>query len=173
VDADLQQIDLRAKNSWRLTLAEVPTAEMLELQLINSVAPFILCSKLKALMLRQHNKDKHIVNVSAMEGSFSRGTKTDKHPHTNMAKAALNMLTLTSAADYVKDGIHMNAVDTGWVTDEDPAHHAARKQEEHDFQPPLDIVDGAARVCDPIFSGLLSGRHVWGSFLKDYSPTAW
>ena len=128
MDADLQQIDLRAKNSWRLTLAEVPTAEMLELQLINSVAPFILCSKLKALMLRHRNHDKHIVNVSAMEGSFSRGTKTDKHPHTNMAKAALNMLTLTSAADYVKDGIHMNAVDTGWVTDEDPAHHAARKQ---------------------------------------------
>lgn len=173
LDADLQQLDLRAKNSWRLTLAEVPTAEMLELQLINSVAPFILCSKLKGLMLRHRNHDKHIVNVSAMEGSFSRGTKTDKHPHTNMAKAALNMLTLTSASDYAKDGIHMNAVDTGWVTDEDPAHHSARKQEEHDFQPPLDIVDGAARVCDPVFSGYLSGTHVWGKFLKDYSPTSW
>ena len=173
LDADLQQLDLRAKNSWRLTLAEVPTAEMLELQLINSVAPFILCSKLKPLMLRHRNRDKHIVNVSAMEGSFSRGTKTDKHPHTNMAKAALNMLTLTSASDYAKDGIHMNAVDTGWVTDEDPAHHSARKQQEHDFQPPLDIVDGAARVVDPIFSGTITGEHVWGKFLKDYRPTSW
>ncbi len=89
------------------------------------------------------SRDKHIVNVSAMEGQFSRYTKTDKHPHTNMAKAALNMLTFTSAPDYAEHGIFMNAVDTGWVTDEDPLHHAQRKQREADFQPPLDIVDGA------------------------------
>ena len=172
-DADLQQVDLRAINSWRLTLADVPAPEMLEVQLVNAVAPFILCSKLKPLMIRHRTDDKHIVNVSAMEGQFSRRTKTDKHPHTNMAKAALNMMTLTSAPDYAKDGIFMNAVDTGWVTDEDPAGLSARKQEMHDFQPPLDIVDGAARVCDPFFSGLLTGQHVWGRFLKDYAPCEW
>lgn len=172
-DADLQQVDLRVQNSWRMTLAEVPTPELLEVQLVNAVAPFILCSKLKGLMQRVASRDKHIVNVSAMEGIFSRGTKTDKHPHTNMAKAALNMMTLTSARDYAQDGIFMNAVDTGWVTDEDPAVHAARKKEELDFQPPLDIVDGAARVCDPFFSGLLTGEHVWGKFLKDYKPSNW
>src|SRR4029453_5340978 len=132
-DAGLQQVDLRAINSWRLTLAQVPTPEMLEVQLVNSVAPFILCSKLKPLMMRTPNRDKHIVNVSAMEGIFSRGTKTDKHPHTNMAKAALNMMTLTSARHHVHDGIYMNAVDTGWVTDEDPAIHATRKQRDLDF----------------------------------------
>ena len=172
-DADLQQVDLRKLNSWRMTLADVPTAEMLELFLINAVAPFILSAKLKHLMLRKRTFDKHIVNVSAMEGSFSRGTKTDKHPHTNMAKAALNMLTLTSAPDYAKDGVFMNAVDTGWVTDEDPAHLSARKQKDHDFEPPLDIVDGAARVCDPFFSGLASGAHVCGKFFKDYKPAPW
>ena len=172
-DADLQQVDLRKMNSWRMALGDVPTAEMLELQLINSVAPFILCSKLKPLFLRSPFEAKHIVNVSAMEGIFSRHTKTDKHPHTNMAKAALNMLTLTSAPDYAKSGIYMNAVDTGWVTDEDPAHLSAAKQAEHDFQPPLDIVDGAARVCDPFFSGLLTGVNVFGKFLKDYNPTNW
>ncbi|MBI3544538.1 MAG: SDR family NAD(P)-dependent oxidoreductase [Deltaproteobacteria bacterium] len=173
VDADLQQVDLRRMNSWRMRLADVPAPEMLEVQLVNSVAPFILCSQLKPLMLRDRTDQKHIVNVSAMEGVFSRRTKTDKHPHTNMAKAALNMMTLTSAPDYARDGIFMNAVDTGWVTDEDPAHLVERKQEEHDFQPPLDIVDGAARVCDPFFSGLLTGKHVWGKFLKDYAPSDW
>ena len=107
-----------------MTLATSPTPELLEVQLVNAIAPFILCSKLKPLMMRDRTGEKHVVNVSAMEGKFSRFTKTDKHPHTNMAKAALNMMTLTSAPDYAKRGIFMNAVDTGWVTDEDPAHLA-------------------------------------------------
>ena len=166
LDADLQQVDLRAVNSWRLTLAEVATPEMIEVQLVNAVAPFILCARLKPLMLRAPGRDKHVVNVSAMEGIFSRGTKTDRHPHTNMAKAALNMLTLTSARDYVRDGIHMNAVDTGWITDEDPFVHATRKREELGFQPPLDIVDGAARVLDPYLAGLNTGEHALRQVLQ-------
>jgi len=173
IDADLQQVDLRVMNSWRMALAEVPAPEMLEVQLVNVVAPFILCSKLKGLMMRAPSRDKHIVNVSAMEGVFSRYTKTDKHPHTNMAKAALNMMTFTSAPDYAEHGIFMNAVDTGWVTDEDPIAHAERKQRDTDFSPPLDIVDGAARICDPFFSGLITGDHVFGKFMKDYKPTSW
>lgn len=173
LDADLQQVDLREMNSWRLGLAEVPTPEMLEVQLVNSIAPFVLCSRLAPLMRRNPTGQKHIVNVTAMEGKFSRYTKTDKHPHTNMAKAALNMMTYTSAPDLRKDGIYMNAVDTGWVTDEDPANLSLRKQMTQDFQPPLDIVDGAARVCDPFFHGILSGDHWCGQFLKDYFPTDW
>lgn len=173
LDADLQQIDLRTHNSWRATLAEVPTIELLEVHLVNAVAPFVLSGKLKPLMLRHPTFDKHVVNVSAMEGQFYREHKTDKHPHTNMAKAALNMLTRTSAVDYARDGIYMNSVDTGWVTDEDPAALAAMKREVHGFHPPLDIVDGAARICDPIFAGLLTGEHAFGRFFKDYFPTDW
>ena len=164
-DEDLQQIDLREVNSWRLRMHEVKTPELLEVQLINAIAPYVLNARLKPLMLRTAERHKHVVNVSAVEGQFYRSTKTDKHPHTNMAKAALNMMTRTSAADFVKDGIHMNAVDTGWVTDEDPAAHAARKAKSG-FAPPLDIIDGAARIVDPIFSGRAQRRACVGAILE-------
>ncbi len=173
LDADLQQVDLRKVNSWRLKLADVPTIELLEVHLVNAVAPFVLNARLKPLMLAVATRDKHIVNVSAMEGQFYRIFKTDRHPHTNMAKASLNMMTRTSAIDYHADGIHMNSVDTGWVTDEDPIDHATAKREIHRFHPPLDIVDGAARIVDPIFSGIRTGEHRWGQFLKDYRETDW
>ncbi|MBC7429135.1 MAG: SDR family oxidoreductase [Bacteriovorax sp.] len=173
LDADLQQVDLRATNSWRLRLGEIQTPEMLEVQLVNAVAPFVLCNRLVHVMRRDFTGKKHIVNVTAMEGKFYRFKKEDRHPHTNMAKAALNMMTHTSASDFAKDGIFMNAVDTGWVTDEDPAEISKHKQAVHDFQPPLDIVDGAARICDPFIDGINSGKHWCGQFLKDYKPIDW
>jgi len=173
LDADLQQIDLRKTNSWRLKLGEIETLEMIEVQLVNAVAPFVLCNRLSKLMRKENTGEKHIVNVSAMEGKFHRFKKISRHPHTNMAKAALNMLTHTSASEFAKDGVFMNAVDTGWVTDEDPAELSIKKEIEHDFQPPLDIVDGAARVMDPLIDGINTGKHWSGKFLKDYRPIDW
>jgi NAD(P)-dependent dehydrogenase (short-subunit alcohol dehydrogenase family) len=172
-DGDAQQIDLRERNSWRQTLAEVTTPELIEVHLVNAVAPFVLTRTLRPLFLRTPGRDKHVIHVSAMEAQFNRRKKTERHPHTNMAKAALNMLTRTAAAEWAADGIYMNSVDTGWVTDEDPLIHVARKQEEHRFHPPLDSVDGAARVLDPWFTGLATGEHPYGLFWKDYRPTDW
>lgn len=173
LDADLQQVDLRKTNSWRLKLGQIEPLEMMEVQLVNSIAPFVLCNRLAEMMKKDYTGKKHIVNVSAMEGKFHGFTKSERHPHTNMAKAALNMLTHTAAGDLAKDGIFINAVDTGWVTDEDPIELSKFKQEVHDFQPPLDIVDGAARVCDPFIDGITTGKHWSGKFLKDYFPIRW
>jgi NAD(P)-dependent dehydrogenase (short-subunit alcohol dehydrogenase family) len=160
-------------NSWLLRLDEVDTQELLEVQLVNSIAPFVLNSRLKPLMIRSPHARRFIVNVSAMEGQFGRH-KSPFHPHTNMAKAALNMMTHTSGADYVKDRIYMNSVDTGWVTDENPTEKRERKQDEQGFFAPLDIVDGMARIYHPIAQGVNCAEEpLYGQFLKDFKPCRW
>jgi NAD(P)-dependent dehydrogenase (short-subunit alcohol dehydrogenase family) len=168
-----ERADSRDVNSWLLRLDEVGAPEMLEVQLVNSVAPFVLNSRLKPLLMRSPFPRRFIVNVSAMEGQFRRH-KTVFHPHTNMAKAALNMMTRTSGADYARDGIYMNSVDTGWVTDENPTPKRTRIQEGRGFFPPLDIIDGMARIYHPIAEGINNpAEPLYGLFLKDYAECPW
>lgn len=166
-----EQLDLREINSWVLRAGDVSPREWLQVHVINAFAPFWLTARLRPLLAASPHPLRHVVQVSAMEGSFSRETKTVRHPHTNMAKASLNMLVRTSAPDYATDGILMNAVDTGWVTDEKP-HPAKQAHRAHGFRPPLDVVDGAARVYHPIVAAG-RGEPLSGHFLKDYRSVPW
>lgn len=159
-------------NSWIQTVNQVDPIELLEVQLCNMTAPFILIGRLREAMANAPARRTYVVNVSAMEGQFSRGYKGPGHPHTNMAKAALNMLTRTSAQEMLEtDGILMTAVDTGWITDERP-HPMKKRLADDGFHAPLDLVDGAARVYDPIIRGE-AGEDIHGVFLKDYKPSPW
>jgi len=172
IDAGGLVPDLHHVNSWTQHVQEVDALELLEVQLCNSTAPFILISRLRPSMAASAARRTYVVNVSAMEGQFSRSYKGPGHPHTNMAKAALNMLTRTSAQEMLEtDAILMTAVDTGWITDERP-HPTKMRLAEEGFHAPLDLVDGAARVYDPIVQGEL-GRDIYGCFVKDYEPAAW
>ena len=171
IDAGGLVPDLDAVNSWTRRVHEVDALELLEVQLCNVTAPFVLVSRLRPAMAASPARRTYVVNVSAMEGQFGRGYKGPGHPHTNMAKAALNMLTRTSAKEMLTEGILMTAVDTGWITDERPHPLKARLHDEG-FHAPLDLVDGAARVYDPIVRGEL-GEQLYGCFLKDYAPAAW
>lgn len=168
-DCDGQQVDLREHNTWSTVSTDVSTVELAEVHVVNALAPFVLCSQLKPLMAR--SEQSFVINVSSMEGKFSR-TKKPTHPHTNMAKASMNMLTRTCATEYAKSNIFMNSVDTGWVTYENPREFTATKQE-LGLAPPIDEVDGAARVLDPVFVALNTGYCQFGLFLKDYQPSKW
>lgn len=172
VDAGGLLPDLGSINSWTQVVDEVDPLELLEVQLCNQTAPFILISRLRAALRASPARRTYVVNVSAMEGVFGRGYKGPGHPHTNMAKAALNMLTRTSAAEmFSSDQILMTAVDTGWITDERP-HTTKLRLAEEGFHAPLDLVDGAARVYDPIVQGEL-GNDLYGCFLKDFAVSRW
>ncbi|TGN66670.1 SDR family NAD(P)-dependent oxidoreductase [Nocardioides eburneiflavus] len=176
VDAGGLLPDVQTNNSWTQTVGEVDPLELLEVQLCNSIAPFLLVSRLRpalaAAAAAATSGRAYVVNVSAMEGQFSRRYKGPGHPHTNMAKAALNMMTRTSSGEmFETDSILMTAVDTGWITDERPHHEKLRIAAEG-WHAPLDLVDGAARVYDPIVLGE-SGTDLFGCFVKDYQPSPW
>ncbi|MGP9034340.1 SDR family NAD(P)-dependent oxidoreductase [Glutamicibacter mysorens] len=172
IDAGGLVPDVVTENSWTQILGDVDALEMLEVQLCNVTAPFLLASRLRPALAASEARRKYIVNVSAMEGQFSRRYKGAGHPHTNMAKASLNMLTRTSAEEMLAtDRILMSAVDTGWITDERP-HDSKVRMVAEGWHAPLDLIDGAARVYQPIVDGE-RGIDLYGCFLKDYQPSPW
>ncbi|MEM6718579.1 MAG: SDR family oxidoreductase [Bacteroidota bacterium] len=167
-----QPVDNRTKNSWNATLEEISMQELIEVNLINQISPYFLIKELLPLLKRSSFPKKHIINVTSSEGQFSYGNKTMFHPHTNMTKAALNMMTRTSAVAFEKDGIYMNAVDVGWVST--GAKETLRKQQfEKGYIPPLDPVDGAARIVHPIYENEQNNTIFTGKLLKNYRIEDW
>ena len=170
-DSDGQQMDLRPFNSWLMKDDEVSILELLEVHIINAIAPFAINSRLKQLMSKIPESCKYIINVSSKEGLFN-SDKSWRHPHTNMAKASLNMMTRTCAKEYAKHKIFMNAVDPGWVSFLHP-HPQVLTMQKRGVQPPFDTIDAAARICDPIYAGINEGRYVYGKLFKDYADSPW
>lgn len=171
LDRHGQPVDKREKNSWTIRLHELEERELLEVLLINSAAPCLLIAKLKPLLLCSPYDKRFVINVCGQDGQFNRSAKTTRHPHVNMSKAALNMLTHTAAADYVQDGIYMNSVDTGWITHEG-GYSKRKHRHAAGFIPPLDEIDGAARIYDPIVEGI-TGTPVFGKLLRNYQVAEW
>jgi NAD(P)-dependent dehydrogenase (short-subunit alcohol dehydrogenase family) len=171
-DRDGNQIDLRSINSWLLRDDEVSIVELLEVHVVNAIAPFVINSRLKGMMTRQANTNKYIINVSSQEGRFNGIDKPWRHPHTNMAKAALNQMTRTCAKEYAKHRIFMNAVDPGWISFQHP-HPIATEMLDRGTEPPFTIIDAAARICDPIWTGLNTGNNQFGRLFKDYKIVDW
>ncbi|MBJ2125081.1 SDR family NAD(P)-dependent oxidoreductase [Flavobacterium sp. IB48] len=166
-----QPIDNREKTSWNSTLEEISMYELVEVNLINQIAPYFLIKELKPLFFNSEFNERFIVNVTSSEGIFSYTNKTIFHPHTNMTKAALNMMTLTSAKEFAEDSIYMTSVDVGWIST-GAKESLRKKQFEEGYIPPLDSVDGASRIFDPIFQGI-NGKSIFGVLLKNYKVTNW
>ncbi|MEU4693961.1 SDR family NAD(P)-dependent oxidoreductase [Actinoplanes sp. NPDC023714] len=161
-----------SSNSWTARIGEVDPVELLEVQLVNVVAPFLLVDRLRPALTGPGPHRRYIVNVTGREGWFGEdGPGPARHPHTAVSKAALNMLTRVAAADLARHRVHMCGVDTGWITDENPADRRERRAAAG-WRPPLDVVDAAARILHPIVSGE-AGKPFHGVLLKNYAVVPW
>jgi len=167
-----QPIDLRSKNSWNSSLSEIDILELIEVNLINQISPFILIKELTPLLKKSKSENKFIINVTSSEGQFSYKNKTKYHPHTNMTKASLNMLTRTIANDYAVDNIYVNSVDVGWIST-GAIEPLREKQFEKGYIPPLDSVDGASRILHPIHEKEINQIDLVGKLLKNYQIEEW
>ena len=152
-------------NSWVRKSEEISAQELLEVQLINVTAPFMLTSGLRHCLAHSPDANKFVINVSSVEGRFNTKQKLARHVHTNMAKASLNMMTHSIASDYARDRIYVYSCDPGWVSNQFPPGY----QISQDFEPYLSFEDGAARVLYPVTLHLHDEKiKDHGLFYKDY-----
>ncbi len=162
---DLMETD---KNSWVKYSKDISIREFLEVQIINVTSPYLLATGLKELLESSPKRNRFVINVSSVEGKFQMKNKSSAHPHTNMAKAALNMMTKTLAKEYRKSNISIYSIDPGWVSNQFPTEWASSSR-----TLPLDYEDAAARVTQPIFEWKDIEKPPTGIFIKDYETTEW
>jgi len=168
IDAPLPAVAGASSNTWVGRSQDIDLREVLEVQLVNVVGPYLLATVLKPLMMAGPARNRFVINVSSVEGKFSVRSKSAAHPHTNMAKAALNMMTMTLGGEYREAGIFVYSVDPGWVSNQFPAEWGSPPR-----ALPLDFEDAAARIVHPILAWADDTRPPTGIFLKDYHPTDW
>eukprot|EP00039_Didymoeca_costata_P015396 m.260769 g.260769 ORF g.260769 m.260769 type:complete len:1312 (+) comp16214_c0_seq10:98-4033(+) len=151
-DKDGEPIDTRKTTTWNTPSLGVDPLEYLEVQFINVHAPWQIIQNLRPCLNAAGKDGKAlIVNVTSAEGIFNTGgfdetqpSSKKHHAHTNMAKAALNMLTYSLASELSQTNVSVLSVDTGWVSQMVPDSRAHITSD-----PPLTCEDGAARVLDP------------------------
>ena len=163
--------DPREENSWTAKLGDVSPVEFLEVLLVNANAPALIIARLRPLLLASPQPRRFIVNVTGTDGLLSL-SKSGDHPHVNMSKAALNMVTRTCGEEFARDSIYMNSVDTGWVTHEG-GFTTRQRGEQMKFVPPLDAIDAAARILDPVVEGIHEEEPKSGCLFRNFTPTEW
>ncbi|MDE6501477.1 MAG: SDR family oxidoreductase [Ruminococcus sp.] len=153
------------KNSWVRRPEEISPQELLEVQLINVTAPFILTNGLRKFLAHGKSEKSWVINVSSVEGRFNTKQKLARHVHTNMAKASLNMMTHSISSDFVRDGIYVYSCDPGWVSNQFPPAYEISVN----FKPYLTFEDGAMRILYPIIKNFNEEKiKDYGMFYKDY-----
>lgn len=153
------------KNSWVRRPEEISPQELLEVQLINVTAPFIMTNGLRKYLSHGKDNKSWVINVSSVEGRFNTKQKLARHVHTNMAKASLNMMTHSIASDFVRDGIYVYSCDPGWVSNQFPPAYEISVN----FKPYLTYEDGAIRILYPVIKNLNEDKiKDYGMFYKDY-----
>lgn len=157
------------KSSWVQTANEIPYEDIISAFSVNSFVPLILCRELLPLMGNEMSIGTttvrplgYIINVSSREGIFEDGKgKREYHVHTNMSKAAINMITETEAGAAWKRRVAMNSVDPGYMS--------AAPEFQSEGGCPIGFEDGAARIMWPIAIGeQKDGMIIRGRFLKHF-----
>ncbi|KAF8078304.1 hypothetical protein FPV67DRAFT_1603874 [Lyophyllum atratum] len=181
LDEENRELIKPVKSSWTQKLNEIPYEDVISAHSINTFVPLILMRELLPIMSlpsvspspspssASAKPSAYIINVSSREGipecRPSHRAKAGHHVHTNMSKAALNMLTETEAGEAWRSArVAVNSVDPGYMS-ADPEWMEMSGLSDKNC--PIGWEDGAARVLWPVAMGE-KGTPVWGRFLKHF-----